>query len=377
MILSRKGNCSLIIRSNVKDAAIFIDKVRTDTPVDSVISGLTSGKHSLILYKPGYEYGLAEVFLTESDTPEVEIFLREDSLAYKPPSARYYANPAEKNIIYSRRNTELAGKASGETDNQLQYNTVDTEPAEPLSYRLNVNTIPADGDIFINGNFCGRGKVDLHLQNPGEYAVTFGNIDGYSTPSPLAVKLSPRNETAEFTGEYFPVIDIAVNVSAKGEFTGKNTVKITLGSYFPGKEEIAVGEAGPDIVEPVKGMNYALEMGYGYAHRNPPGCDFLEILFNLPENFGKNKPLDLIIESAGSDKTYLLNIVRKNAVEVDINGHSVVKEFSPRYKIDKDKRFAVDKWPVTDFLKPGENTISIKIEEENRCYFYLKSIELK
>ena len=55
---------------------------------------------------------------------------------------------------------------------------------------IHVITSPVRGDIFINGEFRGSGDINIEAEQ-GTYSVSFGNIAGYITPSPLTITVNP------------------------------------------------------------------------------------------------------------------------------------------------------------------------------------------
>ncbi len=65
---------------------------------------------------------------------------------------------------------------------------------------IHVITSPANGDIFVNGEYRGTKDINIELEQ-GMYTITFGNVAGYKTPSPLNITVNP-GYTALVTIEY-------------------------------------------------------------------------------------------------------------------------------------------------------------------------------
>ena len=65
---------------------------------------------------------------------------------------------------------------------------------------IHIITAPVKGDIFVNGEYRGTGDVNIEL-DAGTYSVSFGQVMGYTTPSPLTVTVNP-NFVALVTVEY-------------------------------------------------------------------------------------------------------------------------------------------------------------------------------
>lgn len=65
---------------------------------------------------------------------------------------------------------------------------------------LQIITVPVSGDIFINGEYRGTKNVNLQV-DPGNYIVSFGNVDGYITPQSINAKVDSEYVT-EITVTY-------------------------------------------------------------------------------------------------------------------------------------------------------------------------------
>lgn len=65
---------------------------------------------------------------------------------------------------------------------------------------LHIVTIPVSGDIYIDAEY--RGTFDLNIIiDPGTYTISFGDVVGYTPPSPLKVEVIP-DYTTIITVEY-------------------------------------------------------------------------------------------------------------------------------------------------------------------------------
>lgn len=65
---------------------------------------------------------------------------------------------------------------------------------------LHVITTPVAGDIFVNQEYRGTKDINIELEQ-GIYTVSFGNVAGYATPSPLNITVN-SGFTALVTIEY-------------------------------------------------------------------------------------------------------------------------------------------------------------------------------
>lgn len=65
---------------------------------------------------------------------------------------------------------------------------------------LHAITAPVKGDIMVNGEYRGTGNIHIELEQ-GTYTVSFRDVSGYITPSPLNITVNP-GFTALVTVEY-------------------------------------------------------------------------------------------------------------------------------------------------------------------------------
>ncbi len=55
---------------------------------------------------------------------------------------------------------------------------------------IHIITSPVKGDVIINGEYRGTGDVNIELEQ-GTYTVSFGSVNGYSTPAPTSIAVNP------------------------------------------------------------------------------------------------------------------------------------------------------------------------------------------
>lgn len=65
---------------------------------------------------------------------------------------------------------------------------------------LSIDTTPVKVEVFVDGKSWGTAPLD-NVVPVGVYNVTFGNVDGYTTPPPQEVSVSVE-QTTEVTGQY-------------------------------------------------------------------------------------------------------------------------------------------------------------------------------
>ena len=431
-------NCAVLVKSNIEGAAIFIDGKRTNYDTDALITTLSPGSHQFSIYKPGYTTGFKEVEIMESDTVEVEISLSVDLrysvLAEKRTGGAnsdddgrkpiYTPGSAPKSPVIAERekvtmviatnisdvvikidskpspyevNRLIDSVEPGSHIIELEKSGYRSEPAyavvnlqkgaatQYLSFEmvresplvLTIRTEPVDGDIFIDNILMGHGECIREYQIAGRFNLSFGKVRGYRSPDDIAVQISEREPSVTAVGRYLPIIDISMSLGQNGQLVKNKVREVNTGYYYPNTGPVPSEEYGPDLHKlPVYNIN-VYEMGFAFARRNPPGNDFVEVVFDLPENFEKNKILYLTLRGLASNKNYLFNLTKMTDIAVEINGKGIASHHTPINNLDRDEPMGNDTWPISDFLNIGENRIIIRTTEDNKCYYYLHSIEIK
>lgn len=430
----------LWVSSNVDGAAIFIDNELTKHNTDALLASLSPGEHKVALYKPGYCTRFTTVELLKNDTSQVNIDLEIDSLFFHPkktrepmkdelfppawsgkssgrtPSAskRALASSSDKTSVLITSNISDAqiiidGNPTPFEINQPitkltpgthiievqkqgyrsdpAYNVVKLTRGSSTRYLtfelikesplvLTVSTEPVDADIFVNSILMGHGEMVQEYQTPGRLKISFGEVRSFKTPPPIEAQLSERNPTINEKGVYLPLIELSVSLGQDGLVVEKGVSHVYSGYYFPNTGPVPSGENGPEIKKLEYHNVYAWEMGYAFARRNPPGSDYLQVIFSLPENFSKNKVLFLTLRGCASNRNYLLNLTKTTDIAIEVNGREILSHFSPTANIDWQEPMGKDSWPISDFLKVGENNVIIRTTAENKCYYYLNAIEI-
>ena len=431
-----KYECSVSVESNIHGAAIFIDGKRTKFDTNAMINTLTAGDHQISIYKPGYTTGVSNIDVQKGDTARVVIYIevdpkyleieqaqRPDSIPaadnepiYTPGSAR--RNPEnvhrDKTLLFINSNVEeIVVKVDGKPTpyevnrviNQISggshiielektgyraepaYAVVDLKKGTKTQYlsfemlrenplALTIRTEPVDGDIFINEILMGHGQTIQQYQIAGNFRISFGNVRGFKTPVEEFAQLSEREPAITILGKYLPIIDILLSIQASGQVESHGVKAIETGYYYPNTGGVPSKEFGPELkIQPLLNQ-YVYELGYAFGRRNPPGSDYLELVFDLPDNFDKNKVLQLTLRGAGSDDTYLLNLSKQTSIAVEINGRLVANNYKPMNNISKDGTFGNDTWAVSEFMRIGENRVMVRTTDSNKCYYYLHKIEI-
>ncbi|NQS97650.1 MAG: PEGA domain-containing protein [candidate division Zixibacteria bacterium] len=434
--LFTRDYCAIQVNSNIKGATIFVDNMRTNFDTDALVTNISAGKHTISVYKPGYNKALRMVELEKGDTllleinleidPQAAMIAEAESTAVHPPEEVqpiYTPGSAPKApIVVTREKTSLhissnitdaiikidgnptpyelnqiidelsAGshiieleKAGYRSDPMYaQVNLQKGAPTQYLAFELirenpliiTIRTEPVDGDIFIGGIIMGHGETVKEHQLPGRFTISFGKVRGYRTPEPVEVQLSERNPSITKVGLYLPIIEISASLGQNGQIVKKKVREVRTGYFYSNTGPVPSEDFGPEVKKLPLYNIYTYEMGYAFARRNPPGSDFVEVIFDLPQNFEKNKILYLSLRGLASDNNYLFNLTKVTDIAVEINGRTLISHYPPINNLDREEPLGRDSWPISDFLKIGENRIMVRATEDNKCYYYLYSIEI-
>ena len=150
-----------------------------------------------------------------------------------------------------------------------------------------------------------------------------------------------------------------------------------LGYFIPGEGFTPDTLWGP-AVKYVKSMDdYAWELGWGIATRNPTGNDYIRFRFEVPQGFARTKPVNLFLYVFGSSKNYPLTMLNKAEVDLTVNGQSVWENHKPENNIDKSPPDSYEQLSLDPYLKDGTNDIVLKAADGSQCFVYLRGMEIR
>jgi len=250
------------------------------------------------------------------------------------------------------------------------------EGASQDSMALIIRTVPVEGRIFIDDKFYAVGEYRVRSLNIGEYQVSFGSVEGYTTPKPQKAIISVKHSQSVIEGIYRPIVYVMATLDEKGQLIMKGVNKVINGVYFEGKGFSEDAVRGP-VVKYVEGNKfYAWEMGYADAELNPPGMDGIKFVFNLPQGYDQEKKIHLRIYGYASNHNYPFTFLNKTEIAIYVNDNGLQSHFPPTYSIDAQHALGYDEFDVTGLLVEGENSILIRTADESRCFYYLNKIVL-
>ena len=275
----------------------------------------------------------------------------------------YRSDPATAEIVSSH-----AGQVD-EVHFQLSH-----IPATSDSVALAITTEPVQGRIFLDDRFCAEGEYKVKTLSPGEYLVSFGSVDGYTTPQSQKIAISQDNPAARVVGEYRPIVYITASLDAKGQLEEKGIDQVIGGVFFQSSGFSSDDIRGPAIKYLEGNRFYAWELGYADAEKNPPGSDGLEFDFTIPKGFDRDKKTQMRIYGYASNRNYPFTFMNKTEIAIYINGNGVNSNFKPTYNVDEERALGYDEFDISPFLKEGKNRLLIRTTGDSRCYYYLNKI---
>lgn len=389
LLRDRRG--TLLVNADQPGAYVVLNGTITDRPAGKPIKRLSPDVYRVSVHLAGYQsQPLARVVkIKAGKTAEVSFQLipappepevsqvrsnrnKTEITEHRPNNDRTRIAAASPRMSRDARKFEdqnsSKGRSSAEQANHSDQNN-------PPKGTLEVTTSPVAGSIFVDDVFQGIGTITLTDLTWGEEIIRFGEVDGYRTPAQQKAFLSPARPSVDLEGIYLPLIYIAASLDPSGR-TMMQKCRVQQGYILGESEPSADPVAGPSIKFLDDINAFAWEIGYAFSNRNPPGVDFLEVIFDLPENWDGNKPLELQLCGYASDRKYPFALNGKTAIDVYVNGRIVKKDFQPRLNLEDRSDSDFDVIAVNSFLTLGENRIRIQASPSSHCFYYLKEIVL-
>ncbi|MCX6641461.1 MAG: PEGA domain-containing protein [bacterium] len=379
---------SLLVTADQPNAMVMINGAVTTTPAGTLMKKLRLDTYTVSVSLEGFQPQPAEqiIKIEAGKTALLSFALT----PYQPDSAfveKTFPKPSiiKKEIIPPKEQPDYhtdvlkTEKRVAPDAKPLQPNIVITPKQEPVKETpqatgtLTIITQPVKGSITVDDQFQGIGEVTMSNAEFGEAVIKFGEVQGYKTPPPQKVWLSSAKPTLSVEGIYLPLIFITAYLDQNGRsITQKCDVR--LGYAFSAAEFQQDNVAGPAVKFLDEVKTFAWEIGYAFSNRNPPGQDVVEVVFELPENFDSNKPLELRLYGFASDRKYPFAMSGKVGIDVLVNDKSIQNGFNPKTKLSVNAGSGFDNFAVSGFLTVGRNVIRIQSSPASRCFYYLTKI---
>jgi len=310
------------VRSNVKNADIFVNGQKTDFRTDYVLQKLAYGRYVITVKREGYKVSPAEQVVTISS----------DSIR------------ALASFILSSTTTNVA-----------------------------MQTVPVAGDIFIDGRRVGKGSFKGSLAL-GEHWISFGNVPYYISPDSQKVSFSaegPKEFTFRYTSNYR--IQFAIDQIIPDNLQGK----IVTGHILRKPTMIVDPSNGPERKFSSKINADLWYLGYTFPYRNLAGSDAIGLEFSIPEHIDLSQPMRLKLWIYRTRSNYPLVVRGNSYYQILINGNTFRAQVLPQYSEDDMAEDRFDVFVVNDYLRPGENTILLSTTDNSTAEVALWKVALE
>jgi hypothetical protein len=297
------------VRSNVKNAEIYMDGKKTSYKTDYVLQKIPLGRHVISVKKEGY-------------------------IVY----------PEERIVSLSRNHK------NGRADFTL------TSAAK----RISIRTIPQKGNIYIDDKWVGTGRFKGSLPL-GEHRIRFGEIPFYSTPLEKTFKIEKEGNDEfifKYKSEFY--LQFKTNATLPNANAGFNS----KGYVLTGFDYRLSSQAGPAEVMNSEVNEKIWLLDYAFEYRNPPGSDALVINFNVPNEVNLSEPIRLKIWAYQTDINYPLVVNGDTNYRIIINNTRFRDLVVPQNHIKAIAENNYDRFVINNHLKRGNNKILIATTSE-------------
>lgn len=238
-----------------------------------------------------------------------------------------------------------------------------------------ITTEPVAGGIFVNGDSVGNGLAVVP-HDFGVFSVSYGDVEGYITPEPVRVAVTPAKPNPTVTGKYLRKMQLSAECQADGSVETNGDVHWEIGIFDRDKGARASEAHGPKINQIPGATKSAWELAMGDPNRNPTGADYIEFIFTLPEDIPPSTPLNLRLYLFRSNRKYPLSLSSRCEVTVTVNGRIFLDNYRPRHDQSGADSERYEEWSLQHTLVPGENRIMVRTGEKNQLFNYLWKFEV-
>ncbi len=307
----------LEVRSNIKNADIYLDGQKTMYKTDYILQRIPLGSHIVRVEKKDYK-----------------------------------VYPEEQVVRLNRK--EKQGTADFTLTSQVR--------------RVTLTTKPVSGDIFVDGRLLGNGEVNISLAL-GEHDIRFGEETLYKPPAVSKIVLK-KDSPRRFTFTYI------LNYKVAFKPDQKSATVVKSGYLFSDNIFHQSSKTGPEI-QMNKTINEKVWMlGYAFQYRNPPGEDALLLNIFIPANLDLSQPLALKLWIYKTQDFYPLILKAGSYYSININQYVLRKKILPGHSEKEIGAANYDSFTINEFLHPGNNQILIKTTTSTNSYVMLWKAEV-
>ncbi|MFZ5432994.1 MAG: PEGA domain-containing protein [Calditrichota bacterium] len=270
-----------------------------------------------------------------------------------------------------------------------EQSTIRIEPGEPQQFvffdliesvpvrtEIHVETSPVPGTIFLDSVQVGKGSVVIP-HNYGIYNISFGTVEGYITPQPVHLAVTPDNPTPQVAAVYVRAFHVMAEVNGLNVFATDGDISWTTGVYYEDGGEQPSAALGAKIREITGSQKYGWELAMGDPNRNPTGGDYVQFKFKLPADVSPATPLKLRLYWYRSPRRYPFALSGTSEMVVTVNGRMFLNGYRPTPSVEMADLERYEEWSLGGMLVEGENKITIRAGENNSLYCYLWKVEIQ
>ncbi|MCX6601812.1 MAG: PEGA domain-containing protein [bacterium] len=238
-----------------------------------------------------------------------------------------------------------------------------------------IETTPVSGPILVDNAPVGEGKAVVP-RDFGIYTVSFGEVEGFRTPQPVQVSLTPLHPRPEVKGAYTRVFHVSAQAESENGVKTDGGLRWETGVYFNNTAQ-PNASLGPRIREVSGTRKFGWELAAGDPNRNPVGGDYIEFIFELPPDVPPDSPLGLRLYLYRSGRRYALTVSSRSELVVTVNGRKFLAGYRPTHAVTAADYDRYEEWSLQGMLQPGENRVMIRTSDDNTLYNYLWKFEIR
>ncbi|MBU0691923.1 PEGA domain-containing protein [bacterium] len=269
---------------------------------------------------------------------------------------------------------EQAVRVSRAASSQFIFFTLIEE--QKTRREITIRTEPVEGEIFIDSVLVGTGEAIIPHEF-GVFNIMFGDVADYVSPEPVRLTVTPTNANPVVTGTYLKMLEFAAYCTAENTVMTEGNIGYEVGVYFKGDAPKVSATHGPRVKEIPGSQKFGWELGMGDPNRNPPGSDYIEFIFTMPEGEVSALPLSLKLYLYRSNKKYPLSISGRSEVTVMVNGRIFLDNYRPHNGPEAVEFDRFEEWSLQHTLIPGENRVMIRSGNNNNIHNYLWKIAIE
>jgi len=306
----------LEVRSNIKNADIYLDGQKTNFKTDYILQQIPLGAHIVRVVKKGYK-----------------------------------VYPDEQMVkLSAKKNRMIADFTLSSTVK-----------------RLTLKTEPVAGDIIIDGKRIGNGEVQVSLPL-GEHSIKFSEESYYRQPDIQKISI---DENTEPTLTFHYRLNYNITFSPDTEQKNPEMGSMKTGYLLQDAQFRLSNQAGPEVRMNKKLNENVWMIGYAFQYRNPPGQDALVLNFFIPANLDLSQPLKLKLWAYRSKDLYPLKIKGNSYYSIDVNRFRLRKQIQPGHSENEIGAANYDSFLINELLHPGYNQIMISTTTATTAHLML------